>query len=98
MNTDLNFAESNIEFLNFEHPIIFLDSLMRSGAALNLASASGLFASFKYRYNNSPTSQTRRNFQVNPRPQFYFWVCFLGLVVAVDLENGQFSRIYSDMK
>ena len=55
MNTDLNFAESDIEFLNFEHSVIFLDSLMRSGAALNLASASGLFASFKYQNYNSHT-------------------------------------------
>ena len=42
-----------------------------------------------------------RNFQVTPRPHgnasLYFRVCFLGLVVAVDLENGQFSRIYLDI-
>ena len=48
-------------------------------SALNLALVSGLFASFKYRNDDSTSVQTIRNFQVN---QNFSWHCldlFLGL-------------------
>ena len=48
-------------------------------AALNLASVSGLFASFRYQNGSSASEQTVRNFQVD---KLFSWQCldlFLGL-------------------